>query len=198
MCGLHRHQQGLPERLLLLTDKRSENRIPCLILVKMLPRGLKGTPSDTNGQRGQEKNNVLYKRSSVLLQKAAFRFKNAGATYQRLVDTVFSNQIGRNLKVHVDDMVIKSDSEEDMLADIQETFDKLRAINMKLNPRKCSFGMEEGPFLGYLIKPPKTVKEIQSLNEKLAALSRFLPKRTDKTLPFLKVLKNCANKKIVQ
>ncbi|GJS28603.1 reverse transcriptase domain-containing protein [Tanacetum coccineum] len=69
----------------------------------------------------------------------------------RLVDTVFSNQIGQNLEVHVDDMVIKSDSEEDMLTDVQETFDKLRAINMKLNPRKCSFGVEEGQFLGYLI-----------------------------------------------
>nr|GEV81811.1 reverse transcriptase domain-containing protein [Tanacetum cinerariifolium] len=110
----------------------------------------------------------------------------------------------------------KSESKEAMLADIQETFDKLRAINMKLNPRKCSFIVEEGPFLAYLItkqgiianplkvkaisnlKPPKTIKEIQSLNEKLTALSRFLPKGTDKTLPFLKVLKNCASNKIVQ
>ncbi|GKD47895.1 hypothetical protein Tco_1276871 [Tanacetum coccineum] len=126
------------------------------------------------------------------------------------------NQIGQNFEVYVDDMVIKSDSEEDILADIQETFDKLRAINMKLNPIKCSFGVEEGPFLGYLItkqgikanpskvketsdlEPPKMVKEIQSLNEKLASLSRFLPKGIDKTLPFLKVLKNYASKKIVQ
>ncbi|GJV12294.1 hypothetical protein Tco_1353835 [Tanacetum coccineum] len=102
--------------------------------------------------------------------------------------------------VHVDDMVIKSDSKEDMLSDIQETFDKLWAINMKLNPILCSFGLEEGPFLGYHItkqgikanpskvkaisdlKPPKTVKEIQSLNEKLAALSQFLSKGIDKTL----------------
>ncbi|GJV31829.1 hypothetical protein Tco_1392229 [Tanacetum coccineum] len=68
--------------------------------------------------------------------------------------------------------------EEDMLLDIQETFDWLLSINMKLNPKKCSFGVEEGPFLGHLItkqrikanpskvkaitdlKPPKTLKEI--------------------------------------
>ncbi|GJS23241.1 reverse transcriptase domain-containing protein [Tanacetum coccineum] len=54
----------------------------------------------------------------------------------------------RNLEVHVDDMVIKNDLEEDMLVDFQETFDKLWAINMKLNPGKCSFGVEKGPFLG--------------------------------------------------
>ncbi|GJR98624.1 reverse transcriptase domain-containing protein [Tanacetum coccineum] len=51
----------------------------------------------------------------------------------------------------VDDMVIKSESKEDMLVDIQETLDKFRAINMKLIPRKCSFGIEGGLFLGYLI-----------------------------------------------
>ncbi|GJV24045.1 reverse transcriptase domain-containing protein [Tanacetum coccineum] len=115
---------------------------------------------------------------------------------------VFSNQIRKNFEVHVDDMVIKSDSEEDMLADIQETFDKLRAINMKLNPIKCSFGVEEGPFLGYLItkqgikanpskvketfdlEPPKMVKEIQSLNEKLASYKRFLQKVSIRLLLF--------------
>ncbi|GJV11964.1 hypothetical protein Tco_1353505 [Tanacetum coccineum] len=142
--------------------------------------------------------------------------KKRGAMYQKLIDRVFNNQISRNLEVHVDDMVIKSDSEEDMLVDIQETFNKLRAINMKLNPRKCSFGVAEGPFLGHIItkqgikanpskvkaisdlKPPKIVKEIQSLNEKLAALSLFLSKGADKALPFLKILKNYMNKKVVQ
>ncbi|GKA43588.1 hypothetical protein Tco_0736312 [Tanacetum coccineum] len=55
----------------------------------------------------------------------------------------FSKQIGRNLKANVDDMVIKSKNEEDLLLDIQETFDQLRAINVKLNSKKCSFGVEE-------------------------------------------------------
>ncbi|GKC16480.1 hypothetical protein Tco_1013262 [Tanacetum coccineum] len=93
---------------------------------------------------------------------------------------------------------------------------RLRVINMKLNLRKCSFGIEEGPFLGHLItkqgiktnplkvkaisdlRPLKTVKEMQSHNEKLAALSRFLSKGADKALPFFKILKNCTNKKTVQ
>ena len=80
-----------------------------------------------------------------------FGLKNAGATYQRLVDKAFNKQIGRNLEAYVNDMVIKSRIEEDLLSDIQETFDQLRAINMKLNPKKCSFGVEEGQFLGHLI-----------------------------------------------
>ncbi|GJU30915.1 reverse transcriptase domain-containing protein [Tanacetum coccineum] len=87
---------------------------------------------------------------------------------------------------------------------------------MKLNPKKCFFGVAEGPFLGHLIMkqwikanpskikavsdlpPPKTVKDIQNLNKKLAALSRFLPKGADKTFPFLKMLKSCTSGKIVQ
>ncbi|GJT43140.1 reverse transcriptase domain-containing protein [Tanacetum coccineum] len=76
---------------------------------------------------------------------------NTRATYQRLVDKVFHDQIRRNLEAYVDDMVIKSTSEEDMLADSKETLERFRSINMKLNPKKCSFGVEEGPFLGHLI-----------------------------------------------
>ncbi|GJW23824.1 reverse transcriptase domain-containing protein [Tanacetum coccineum] len=127
-------------------------------------------------------------------KKILFSLKNAGATYQRLVDKVFSHQIGRNLKAYIDNMVIKSTSEKEMLKDIQETFERFRSINMKLNSKKCSFGVEEGPFLGHLITKqeikanpskvkavtdldqPRTLKDIQSLNGKLAALSRFYRK----------------------
>ncbi|GJT12409.1 reverse transcriptase domain-containing protein [Tanacetum coccineum] len=149
-------------------------------------------------------------------KKMSFGLKNAGATYQRLVDKVFSHQIGRNLEAYVDDMVIKSTSEKEMLKDIQETFERFRSINMKLNPKKCSFGVEEGPFLGHLItkqgiKPnpskvkavtdldqPRTLKDIQSLNGKLAALSRFLSKGVERSLAFFKVLKGCKDKKNIQ
>ncbi|GJY52097.1 reverse transcriptase domain-containing protein [Tanacetum coccineum] len=81
-----------------------------------------------------------------------------------------------------------------LLADIAETFDNLRKINMKLNPKKCSFGMEEGKFLGYMVtseeiranlrktkaladlQSPRMLKEMQSLSGKLAVLNRFLAK----------------------
>nr|GEV55318.1 reverse transcriptase domain-containing protein [Tanacetum cinerariifolium] len=139
-----------------------------------------------------------------------------GATYQRLIDKVFSHQIGRNLEAYVDDMAIKSTSKIEILKDIQETFERFRSINMKLNPKKCSFGVEEGPFLGHLINKhgikanpskvkavidldqPRTLKYIQSLNGKLAALSRFLSKGAERSLAFFKVLKGCKDKNSIQ
>ncbi|GJS89321.1 reverse transcriptase domain-containing protein [Tanacetum coccineum] len=80
------------------------------------------------------------------------------------------SQIGRNIEAYMDDTVIKSMDEEDMLADIQETFERLQKINMILNPKKCSFGMEEGKFLGYVVSKqgidtsvnkPQTTKDHQ-------------------------------------
>ncbi|GJW49529.1 reverse transcriptase domain-containing protein [Tanacetum coccineum] len=100
--------------------------------------------------------------------------------------------IGRNLEAYVDDMVIKSNDEKILLANMAETFDNLRKINMKLNPKKCSFGVEEGKFLGYMVtsegihanpkktrvladlQSPRTLKEMQSLAGKLATLNRML------------------------
>nr|GFB92143.1 reverse transcriptase domain-containing protein [Tanacetum cinerariifolium] len=61
--------------------------------------------------------------------------------------------MGRNIEVYVDDLVVKSHTEVEMVSDIEETFQTLRKINMKLNPKKCSFGLAEGVFLGYVITP---------------------------------------------
>ncbi|GJT58894.1 reverse transcriptase domain-containing protein [Tanacetum coccineum] len=77
--------------------------------------------------------------------------KNAGATYQRLVDKAFDSQVGPNKEVYVDDLVIKSHTEAEMLRDINETFRMLQKINMKLNPKKYTFEAVEGMFLGYTI-----------------------------------------------
>ncbi|GJV38151.1 hypothetical protein Tco_1410628 [Tanacetum coccineum] len=63
----------------------------------------------------------------------------------------FQKQIGRNLEVYVDDLVIKSHTEEEIIRDIAETFKTLRQINMKLNPKKWAFKMQEGIFLGYKV-----------------------------------------------
>nr|GEY70909.1 reverse transcriptase domain-containing protein [Tanacetum cinerariifolium]GEZ12227.1 reverse transcriptase domain-containing protein [Tanacetum cinerariifolium] len=70
--------------------------------------------------------------------KMPFGLKNAGATYQRLVDKAFDCQIGWNIEVYVNDLVVKSYTEAEMLRDIDETFRTLRKINMKLNPKKSS------------------------------------------------------------
>ena len=93
------------------------------------------------------------------------------------------------------------------LNDLQETFDTLRQYNMRLNPSKCAFGVSFGKFLGFMVshrgieanpnniqaiqnmEPPRNIKEVQSLTERVATLNRFVSKATDKCLPFFKVLK---------
>ncbi|GJY90595.1 reverse transcriptase domain-containing protein [Tanacetum coccineum] len=80
-----------------------------------------------------------------------FGLRNAKATYQHLVDKEFHKQIGRILEVYVDDLVIKSRTENEIVRDMEETFQNLIEINMKLNPKKCTFGIDEGMFLGYKV-----------------------------------------------
>ncbi|GJU47045.1 reverse transcriptase domain-containing protein [Tanacetum coccineum] len=127
-----------------------------------------------------------------MLYQDAFGLKNAGATYQRLVDKAFDNQVSRNIEVYVDDLVIKSHIETEMLRDIDETFCTLRKINMKLNPKKYTFGAVEGTFLGYMISP----EGIKPCLDKTEAVLRlpFLSKSAEKSLPLFKTLKKCIKK----
>ena len=136
-----------------------------------------------------------------------FGLKNAGATYQRLMNKMFAQQIGRNVQVYLDNMPVKSRREEDHLEDLRKTFDTLRSYNMKLNPGKCPFGVTAGKFLGFMVSqrgieansdkiraimemtPLRNVKEVQSLNGKVAALNRFILRATNKCLPFFRMLK---------
>ncbi|GJS42522.1 reverse transcriptase domain-containing protein [Tanacetum coccineum] len=99
----------------------------------------------------EEKTAFITSQGIFCYAKMPFGLKNAGATYQRLVDRAFQKQIGRNLEVYVDDLVIKSHTEEEIIRDIAETFKTLRQINMTLNPKKCTFEMQEGMFLGYKV-----------------------------------------------
>ena len=137
----------------------------------------------------------------------SFNLKNAGVTYQRLVNHMFRPEIGRNMKVYVDDILVKSIDEEKHLDDLQETFDTLRRYNMKLNLSKCAFGVLSGKYLGFMVshrgieanpdkiqailnmEPPRNIKEVQSLTGQVVALNKFVSKATDKCLPFFKVLK---------
>ena len=136
-----------------------------------------------------------------------FGLKNAGATYQRLVNAMFKPQIGKTMEVYVDDMLVKSKKAGDHMGHLSEMFAILRKYGMKLNPLKCSFGVESGKFLGFIVsargieanpaqisalrevKPPRTKRELQSLNGKIAALSRFISKATDRCIPFFDALK---------
>lgn len=73
-----------------------------------------------------------------------FGLKNAGATYQRLMDKIFKEQAGRNVEVYVDDILIKSKKSGHLIRDLEETFSTLKRCGMKLNPTKCTFGSQGG------------------------------------------------------
>ena len=136
-----------------------------------------------------------------------FGLKNADASYQRLMNKLLANQIGRNVEVYIDNMLIKSQREDDHLEDLKETFNTLRFYNMKLNPSKCAFGVTVGKFLGFMVSqrgieanpdkiqaivemaPLRNVKEVQSLNGKVAVLNRFVLRATNQCLPFFCMLK---------
>ncbi|KAL0446372.1 UNVERIFIED_CONTAM: Polyprotein P3 [Sesamum latifolium] len=111
-----------------------------------------------------------------------FGLKIAGATYQRLVNRMFKDQIGTTMEVYVDDMLVKS-TEGDHLKNLEQAFGIMRAYRMKLYPSKCTFGVRGGKFLGYMVsekgieanpekieaiaglRSPKTLKEVQKLTE---------------------------------
>ena len=120
---------------------------------------------------------------------------------------MFSQQIGRNMEVYVDDMLVKSKEELTHLDDLKKTFATLKKYQMRLNPSKCVFGVASGKFLGFMVsqrgieanpekvqaiinmESPRTVKEVQKLIGRIAALNRFVSRATDKCLPFFKTLK---------
>jgi len=77
-----------------------------------------------------------------------FGLKNAGATYQRLMDRVLAPMIGRNVQVYVDDMVVTSQVKDQHVVDLEELFTTIAKYKLKLNPEKCVFGVEAGKFLG--------------------------------------------------
>ena len=99
----------------------------------------------------QEKTSFVTSQGLFCYKVMSFGLKNAGATYQRLMNKMFAYQIGRNVQVYVDDTLVKSLREDDHLSDLQETFNILRAYNMKLNLNKCVFGVIAGKFLRFMV-----------------------------------------------
>lgn len=129
----------------------------------------------------------------------SFGLKNTEATYLRLVNNMFEGQIGKIIEVYIDDMLVKSLGVEDHLTYLQEAFDILRKYNIKLNREKCTFGVGYGKFLGFLVcqrgievNPDKikvikdfphqlkSLKKVQRLICRLAALSKFISRSSEK------------------
>ena len=99
----------------------------------------------------QKKTSFVTSQCLFYYKVMSFGLKNAGATFQRLMNKMFMHQIGRNVQVYVDDMLVKSIREDDYLSDLQENFDTFWLYNMKLNPNKCVFRVTTGKFLRFMV-----------------------------------------------
>ena len=99
----------------------------------------------------QEKTAFITEKGIFYYKVMPFGLKNAGATYQQLVNKMFPNQLGNTMEVYIDDMLIKSPHTNQYLDHLCQAFKVLRKYNMKLNPTKCSFGVAFGKFLDYMV-----------------------------------------------
>jgi hypothetical protein len=136
--------------------------------------------------------------------------KNARCTFLRMIAIVLHPHIRRNILAYVDDIVVKSVQRRDHISDLAETFANLRAANLKLNPEKCVFRIHKGKVLGCLVstkgieanpdkikalvemQDPVSVKDVQKLTGRVAALNRSIP-RVAESLPFFQVLSSAKN-----
>jgi hypothetical protein len=137
--------------------------------------------------------------------------KNAGCIFSRMIAIVLHPQIRRNILAYVDDIDVKSVQERDHISDLAETFANLRAVNLKLNPEKCVFGIHKGKVLGCLVstkgieanpdkikaliemQDPVSVKDVQKLTGRVAAINRFIPRAAERSLLFFQVLRSTKN-----
>jgi hypothetical protein len=136
-----------------------------------------------------------------------FGLKNVGATYQKEIQKCLASQIGRNVEAYVDDVVVKTTKEDQLIADLTETFANLREFQWKLNPTKYVFSVPSGLFLGFMVghrgieanpakvyairkmAKPSNKKDVMKLTGMMAALGHFISKLGEKGLPFFKLLK---------
>jgi hypothetical protein len=99
----------------------------------------------------QEKIAFITDQGIYYYQVMQFGLKNTGATFQRLMNKMFRGQIGRNMEVYVDDILVKSLLPIDHVGDLQEAFRVLKQYRMELNPTKCAFEVSLGKFLGFMV-----------------------------------------------
>jgi hypothetical protein len=144
-------------------------------------RCISGISSNSHTPSNQEKTAFITPRGAYCYKVMPFGLKNAGATYQRMVTTMFGSQIGKTVEVYIDDILVKSVRKEDHLAHLREVFEILRKDKLRLNASKCLFGVHSRKFLGHIIsnrgieanpdqisalinlEEPKNTKQVQRL-----------------------------------
>ena len=126
-----------------------------------------------------------------------FVLNNAGAPYQRAATTLFHDMMHKDVEVYVDDMIVKSRDRADHLAALQRFFERIRRFKLRLNPKKCTFGITFGKLLVHIVSErgievdlekiraildmpaPRIEREIRGFLGRLQYINRFITKRTD-------------------
>ena len=105
-----------------------------------------------------------------------FGLKNAGSTYQRMMTRMFESQLGKNIEIYIDDMVVKSKVVSKHLEDLETIFEILWKYKLRLNASKCSFGVGSDKFLGYMV----THKGIEVNSNQIKAINNLRSPRNPK------------------
>lgn len=155
----------------------------------------------------QEKTTFITPRGMYYYNVIPFGLKNAGATYQRIINKMFGNKIGKTMEAYIDDMVVKSKFGSEHLDNLGRVFDVLLQYKLRLNAEKCAFEVSSGKFLGFMVsrrgieadskqiivvqnlRSPITIKEVQWLTGMVAALNRFIRHSGDLYRPFFQAIK---------
>ncbi|KAG9449459.1 hypothetical protein H6P81_009424 [Aristolochia fimbriata] len=136
-----------------------------------------------------------------------FGLKNAAATYQRAMQNIFDDFLHKRVECYVDDLVVKTKQRSDHLLNLGVVFERLRRIQLKMNPLKCAFGVTSGKFLEFIVHhrgikidqskidaiqkmpEPRNVSELKSFHGHLAYIRRFISNLAGRCQPFSRLLK---------
>ncbi|RDX79408.1 Retrovirus-related Pol polyprotein from transposon opus, partial [Mucuna pruriens] len=150
----------------------------------------------------EEKTTFIIDAWAFCYKVTPFGHKSTGATYQWLMDKIFKEIIGVDVELYVDDMVVKSAVTDKHCKVLERVFGILRRHQLHLNPEKCSFGVQVGKFLGYMLidrgieanpekcqaiigmRSPQNVREVQQLMGRVTALSHFISRVVETAIPF--------------
>ncbi|RDX87448.1 Retrovirus-related Pol polyprotein from transposon 17.6, partial [Mucuna pruriens] len=137
-----------------------------------------------------------------------FGLKNAGATYQRAMVTLFHDMMHKEVEVYVDDMITKLRTLDQHVEDLRKLFERLRNYRLKLNPAKCTFGVKTGKLLGFIVNqreievdpdkvkaiwnmpPPRTKTEVRGFLGRVNYITSFISQLTTTCSPIFKLLRN--------
>ena len=154
-----------------------------------------------------EKTSFITEWGTYCYRVMPFGLKNAGATYQRAASTLFHDMMHKDVEVYVDDMIVKSQGRADHLVALQRFFERIRQFRLRLNPKKCTFGVTSGKLLAHIVSErgievdpektkaildmpaPKTEKEIRGFLGRLQYISRFIARLTDICEPIFRLLR---------